>query len=244
MCCTFCLPPQKSGGISPLFQITSWVRGSSSHWESWTQKLRAIKISYLILTWKHLKVRAWLERWREDCSWRMVHSQGWRGEGVSFHGWDAESGLNHSDSCCSVAKSCPVLCDLMNCSTLGSSVLYSLPEFAQIHVHRVSEATLPSHPLPPPSTFALSLSQHQGLFQWVSSSHQVAKSVGTSASASILPVNIQGWCPLGLTGLISLQFKGVSRVFSRTTAQRHLFFSAQPSSLSNSHICTWLLEKP
>lgn len=63
MSCTFCLPPWESGCISPFFQATSWVRGSSSHWESWTGDPRnwePIKISYLILTWKHLKVRAWL----------------------------------------------------------------------------------------------------------------------------------------------------------------------------------------
>ena len=65
-----------------------------------------------------------------------------------------------------------------------------------------------------------------------------------SASASVFPMNIQGWFPLGLTGLISLQFKGLSRVFSNTTVQKHQFFGAQLSSQSNSHIHTWLLEKP
>ena len=65
-----------------------------------------------------------------------------------------------------------------------------------------------------------------------------------SASASVLPVTIQDWFPLGLTGLISLQCKGLSRVFSNTTVQKHQFFHAQPSFWSNSHIHTWLLEKP
>ena len=64
------------------------------------------------------------------------------------------------------------------------------------------------------------------------------------ASASVLPMNIQGWFPLGLTDLISLQCKGLSRVFSSTTIQKHQFFGAQPSLWSNSHIHTWLLEKP
>ena len=64
------------------------------------------------------------------------------------------------------------------------------------------------------------------------------------ASASVLPVNIQGWFPLGLTGLISLLSKGLSRVFSNTTVWKHHFFGAQPSLWSNSHICTWLLERP
>ena len=64
------------------------------------------------------------------------------------------------------------------------------------------------------------------------------------ASVSAHPKNIQGWSPLGWTGLSSLQSKGLSRVFSSTTVWKHQFFSAQPSLWSNSHICTWLLEKP
>ena len=67
------------------------------------------------------------------------------------------------------------------------------------------------------------------------------QSIGVSASTSVLPMNIQDWSPLGWTGWISLQSKGLSRVFSNTTAQKHQFFSAQPSLWSNSHIHTWLL---
>ena len=70
------------------------------------------------------------------------------------------------------------------------------------------------------------------------------QSIGASASASVLPMNIQDWSPLGWTGLISLQSKGFSRVFSNTTVQKHQFFGAQLSLWSNSHIHTWLLEKP
>ena len=70
------------------------------------------------------------------------------------------------------------------------------------------------------------------------------QSIGVSASTSVLPMNTQDWSPLGWTGWISLQSKGLSRVFSNTTAQKHQFFSAQLSSQSNSHIHTWLLEKP
>ena len=70
------------------------------------------------------------------------------------------------------------------------------------------------------------------------------QSMGVLASSSILPMNIPRWFPLGLTGFISLQSKGLSRVFSNTTAQKHQFFSAQLSSQSNSHIHTWPLEKP
>ena len=70
-----------------------------------------------------------------------------------------------------------------------------------------------------------------------------SQSIGASGSASILPMNIRDWFPLGLTGLISLLSKGLSRVFSNTTFQKHQFFGAQPSLWSNSHICTWLLGK-
>ena len=70
------------------------------------------------------------------------------------------------------------------------------------------------------------------------------QSIGASASGSVFPVNIKDWFPLRLTGLLSLLSKGLSRVFSSTTDWRHQFFSAQPSSQSNSHIHTWLLEKP
>ena len=70
------------------------------------------------------------------------------------------------------------------------------------------------------------------------------QSIEASASASVLPMSTQGWFPLGLTGLISLLPKGLSRVFSSTTVRKHQFFSTQLSLLSNSHIHTWLLEKP
>ena len=70
------------------------------------------------------------------------------------------------------------------------------------------------------------------------------QSIGVSASASVLLMNIQEWFPLGWTGWISLQSKGLSRVFSNTTVQKHQFFCAQLSLQSNSHIYTWILEKP
>ena len=80
-----------------------------------------------------------------------------------------------SACCCSVAQSCLTLCDPTDCSTPGLPVLHCLPEFSLTHVHRVSGAIQPSHPLSSPSPPTLNLSQHQGLFQWVSSLHQVAK---------------------------------------------------------------------
>ena len=142
---------------------------------------------------------------------------------------------------CPVTKLYPTLCDPVDCSIPGFPVLHYLPEFAQTPVHWVSNAIPPSHSLSPRSPLVHNLSQHQGIFQWVSFSHQVAKGFGASASASVL-MNIQGWFPLGLIGLISLLSKGLSRVFS-TTVQKHQFFGIQPSLWSSSHIHTWLLEK-
>ena len=72
----------------------------------------------------------------------------------------------------------------------------------------------------------------------------IRRQIGISASASVLPMNTQDWSPLGWTGLISLQSKGLSRVFSSTTVRKQQFFVTQPSLWSNSHIHTWLLEKP
>ena len=136
----------------------------------------------------------------------------------------------------SVTQSCPTLCDPMDCSMPGLPVHCQLLEFTQTLVCWISDAIQPSHPLSSPSPPAFTLSQ-QGLFQWVSSSFTSGgQSIGVSASA--LSINIQDWFPLGWTGWISLQSKGLSRVFSNTTVQKHLFFGAQLSLQSNSHIHT------
>ena len=139
----------------------------------------------------------------------------------------------------SVVQSCPTLCDHMDCSTPGFLVHHQLLELTQTYVHQIGDAIQLSHPLLSPCLPAFNLSQRQGLLQWVSSSYQVAK---------VLEFQLQHqsfqWFPLGWTGWISLQSKGLSRVFSNTTVQQHQFFGAQPSLWSNSHIHTWLLEKP
>ena len=109
--------------------------------------------------------------------------------------------------CCPVAKSWPTLFDPRGCSTPGFPVLHSLLEFAQIQLPWVSDAIEPSHPLLPPSPTALNLSQHQGLPRLFTLGDQ---SIGASASASVLPVNIQDRSPLRLTGLISLLSRGLS----------------------------------
>ena len=138
----------------------------------------------------------------------------------------------------SVTQSCPTLCDPMDCRVPVFPVHHQLLELTQIHVCWVSDAIQPFRPLSSPAS-PVFLSQHQGLFQGVSSSNQVVKLFGVSASASALPMNIQDWFPLGWTGWISLQSKRLSRVFSNTTAQKHQFFSAQLSLWSNSHIHKW-----
>ena len=107
-------------------------------------------------------------------------------------------------SCCSVSQSCLPLCDPMDYSMPGFPVLHYLPEFAQTRVHWVGDAIQPPHPLSPPSLPALNLSQHQRLLfsmSWLFVSG--GQSIGASVSVPVLPMTIQGWFPLGLTGFIS-----------------------------------------
>ena len=144
----------------------------------------------------------------------------------------------------SVAQSCPTLCDPMNHSTPGLPVHHHLPEFTQTHVHQVRDGIQPSHPLSSPSPPAHNPSQHQSFFPMSQLFSWGGQSTGVSALASFLPKNTQDWSSLEWTGWISLQFKGLSRVFSNTTVQKHQFFTVQPSSQSNSHIHTWPQEKP
>ena len=144
---------------------------------------------------------------------------------------------------CSVAQLCPPLCIPMDCSRPGLPVSLHLPKFAQVHVHCISDAIQPSHPLTPSSPSALNLSQHQGLFQshlFESDDHKT----GVLASTSVLPTSIQGWFPLRLTGLISMLSKGLLGIFSSSTVQRHQFFGVLPSLQSNSHNRTWPLGGP
>ena len=145
-----------------------------------------------------------------------------------------------------VTQLCVTLFNPMDCSTPGFPVHCQPLEFPQTHVHWVGEAIQPSHPLSSPSPPALNPSQDQSLFQWVNSlaNSWGGQSTGVSALASVLPKKSQGWSPSEWTGWISLQSKGLSRVFSNTTVQKHQFFGAQPFSQSNSHIHTWPREKP
>ena len=133
-------------------------------------------------------------------------------------------------------------CDLMDCSTptfLPNANSRSLLKLMSI------ESVIPSNhlnlcrPLLLPSIFpSIRVFSKESVFciRW--------PSIGVSASSSVLPMNAQDWFPLGWTGSISLKSKGLSRVFSNITVQKHQFFSTQLSLWSNSHIHTWLLEKP
>ena len=136
----------------------------------------------------------------------------------------------------SVTQSCLTLCDPMDCSAPGLRVHHQLPEFTQTHVHWVGEAIQPSHPLPspsPPAPQSLPASRSFQMNQFFSSGGQ---SIGASASASVLPMNTQDWFPSGWTGWISYQSKGLSRVFSNITVQKHQFFSAQLSL----YVCVYI----
>ena len=133
-------------------------------------------------------------------------------------------------------------CDPMDCSTPGLPVHHQFPEFTQstsiILVMPSNHLILCSPILLLPSV--LSSIGFFPVSQLIASGGQ---RIGVSASVSVLPMNIQSWFPLGLTGLISLS-KGLSRVFSNTTVQKHQLLGVQPSLWFSSHFHTWLLEKP
>ena len=125
----------------------------------------------------------------------------------------------------------------MDCSTPGFPVHHQLPELTQTHVHQVSDAIQPSHPLSSPCPQSFLASGSFPVNQLYATGGEI---IGASASASILPMNSKGWLPLGLISVLS---KELSRVFSSTTVWKHQFFGDQLSLWSSSHIHTWLLEK-
>ena len=126
----------------------------------------------------------------------------------------------------SVAQLCSTLWNPMDCSTPGPPVHHQNPEFTQTHVHRLGDTIQPSHPLWYPSP-TFNLSQHQGLFQWVSSSNQVAKVLEFQLQHQSFQAS-----PLGWTGWISLQPKRLSRVFSNTPVQKQQFFTLRSFDFS------------
>ena len=151
---------------------------------------------------------------------------------LSHHHYHTVTIISSISQFSSVAESCPTLCNPRDCSTPGLPVHHQLPKFTQTHVHWVGDAIQPSQPLSSLSPLAFNCSQHQGLFQWVSSSG--GKSTGVSSSASVLPMNTQGWSPLGWTAWISLQSKGLSRLLQHHSAKASIlqcsaFFMVQLS---------------
>ena len=150
--------------------------------------------------------------------------------------------LRYIHCCCSVTKLCPTLCNHMDSSVPGLPVLHHLLQFAQIHIQWVGDAiqasssvsfSFFSRPQSFPASGSFTMSQFFALG---------SQSIGASASASVLPMNIQGWFPLELTVLITLQSKELSRVFSSTITWNNQLVAAQPSSWSNSHMSTRLHE--
>ena len=137
----------------------------------------------------------------------------------------------------------PTLCNSTGCSTPGFPGPHCLPEFAQLHVHRVGDAIQPSHPLSSPSPPAVYLSQHQGLSN--ESALHIRWPKDWSFKFSISPSNeYSGLISFRMDWLDLLLVHGFSRVFSNTIVQKHRFFSAQLSPQSNSQIHTLPLEKP
>ena len=137
----------------------------------------------------------------------------------------------------SVSQSCPTLCDPMNRSTPGFLVHHQLPGFTQTHVHRVSDAIQPSHPrsfpsppAPIPSSIRVFFNESTLCMRWPKYWSFSFSIIPSEEPPGLIYIRMDWW--------ISLQSKGLSRVFSNTTVQKHQFFSAQLSSQSNSHIHT------
>jgi len=155
--------------------------------------------------------------------------------------WDNTFLLHQSVlfSCSFVSSSFAALWTAARQTSLSITNSQSLLKLMSILLVMPANHLILCHPLLLPSIFP-----SIGAFPMSQFFASGGQSIGVSASASVLPMNTQDWSPLGWTGWISLQSKGLSRVFSNTTVQKHQFFGAQLSSQSNSHIHTWPLEKP
>ena len=227
-----CLP---KGSWSSCNWLKSWIeqKGTSSDWLDWNMRLKTdTRFSWVSrlqgLRWK-LTPSVFLGLQLADCR----SQDSFQFSSVQF------SSVQFS----SVAQSCPTLCDPMNRSTPD---LLSITNSRSLLRPMSIESVMPSSHLilcrpllllpPIPPSIRVFSNESALCMRW--------PSTGVSASASVLPVNTQGWSPLGWTGWIALQSKGLSRVFSNTTVQKRQFFSSHLSLWSNSHIHTWLLEKP
>ena len=134
----------------------------------------------------------------------------------------------HMEYSSSVVQSCPTLCDSMDCSMPDLPVHHQILEVTQTHVHWVGDAIQPSQPVTPFSSCLKSFPGSRS-FQMNPLLASHGQSIWVSASASVLPMSIQDWFPLGWSGFISLQSKGLSKVFSNTTVQKNQCFTFQLS---------------
>ena len=185
-------------------------------------------------------------RYAEDSSF-MTESD----SAISFEKWEAIvwriisqyvgqiTGGYMADQISSVAQSCPTRCDPMNCSTPGLPVHHQFPESTQTHVHWVGDAIQPSHPLLSPFSPAFIFPSIRVF------SNEPALRIGwpkywSPSSTPVLPMNTQDWSPLGWTSWISLQSKGLSRVFSNTTVQKHQYLCIGKTMVPQKHHCDYL----
>ena len=155
--------------------------------------------------------------------------------GFAFLSWSSKSSIRYRG--CLVTKLCPTPVTPWTAAhqaPLSSTISQSLLKFMSIESVMLASHLILCHPL----LLLPSIFPSLRVF-----SNELTLQLRWPQVASVLPVNIQGWFPLGLTALISLLSKGLSRVFSRSIIWKHQLFCAQPSSWSNSHIHTWVLEK-
>ena len=180
----------------------------------------------------------WFNLLADQGTLKSLHNHNWK-VSVLQHSSCLVVQCSHLYTFSSVTQSCPTL-RCMDGSTPVLPVHHQLLELVQTHVHRVSDAIKPS--VIPFSHFqSFPASESFQMSHFFTSGGQ---SIRVSALASVLPMSIQDWFPLGWTCWISLQSRGLSSIFSNTTVQKNQFFSAQLSLQSNSHMHTWLLEKP
>ena len=203
----------------------SVVQDGSSSWCEW-------------LRWK-IRGKFVIVNGHTDYELPQGYPGGWSCWQLDTEGWSsrARSRTSHWQSqlvqFSSVTQSCLTLCYPMDCTMPGFPVHHQLLQPTQTHVHPVGDAIQPSHPLSSPfshlQSFPASGSFPMSPFDSGLCIESGGQSIGVSASASVLPMNIQDWFPLGWTGWISLQSKGLSRVFFTTTVQKCQIFGAQLS---------------
>ena len=252
------------------FELWCWRRLLRVPWTARKSNQSILKKSVLNILWKDW-CWSWnsniLATWCEElthrkrlCCWERLRAGG-EGDDRGWDGWKASL-----TRCMWVWVNSRRWWRTGKPGVLHSSSIHLLNPVDSLWPYGLQHARLP-HPSPTPgacsnscpssrwshSTISSFVIPFSSCFQSFPASGSFPKcqfftsggqSIGASTSASVLPKNIQDWFSLGLTGLISWQSKGLSRVFSNTTIQKHQFFSAQPSFWSHSHIHTWLLEKP